>query len=108
MSLARLLALGLVCAAHVAQAQLPLVTVHYACARGGAITATYVGEGAQAGVVLLVEGRQIALPVARAASGVRYTADEQGYVWHMKGQGALLAWIDDVGAQSILTDCTIR
>lgn len=104
----RLLVLASICAGTSASADLSMKTVLYDCLRGGQISASYVGSGTDSGVILLVEGQQIALPSARTGSGARYVSDETGYVWHTKGDDAFLAWIGDGEAQETLTSCRVK
>ena len=91
-------------AAAPAFAEPDILSVVYSCERGVTIPVTYVNGADGSVAVLQVEGRQIALPLAKSASGARFAREQvSGYDWWNKGQGATLAWFDaDKGEEVFL------
>ncbi|MEM7318473.1 MAG: MliC family protein [Pseudomonadota bacterium] len=98
-------AAGLLFAASAAVAQPSIETVEFTCERGAWVTATYVGQGADLAIVLMIDGRQVGLPVTRSGSGVRFADPDSGYVWHEKGATAVLLWQQESETQTIYADC---
>lgn len=64
-------------------------TATYECERGARVLATFTTEG----VVLMVEGQQVALGQLRSGSGVRFGNTGTSYIWWIKGKSATLDWV---------------
>ena len=99
------LAVCLFVAGAAACAETPIRSAEFTCERNASIPATYVGQGADAVVVLVVDGRQVGLRVTRSGSGVRFADPDGGYVWHEKGPSAVLIWEEEGSTQTIFADC---
>ncbi|WP_421998139.1 MliC family protein [Reyranella sp.] len=95
----------------------PLSTVHYACAQGKALTASYFdgptrtaadGRPIPGGRVELVlpDGRSLSLPQTLSGSGIRYANADQSFVFWSKGDSAFV----EEGPQATMTfrDCVAR
>ncbi len=95
-----------------ALAEIEVVTSTYRCERGVAIPVTYVNADEGTAAVLNVEGRQITLIQAVAASGARYAwpSDGSGYVWWNKGDAATLSWFDAEKSEEavLFADCKVE
>jgi membrane-bound inhibitor of C-type lysozyme len=95
-----------------ASAEIEVATSTYRCERGVAIPVTYVNADGGSAVVLNVEGRQITLIQAEAASGARYAwpSDGSGYVWWNKGDTATLSWFDAAKSEEVMlfADCKVE
>lgn len=91
--------------AGVPAARADLVTATYVCDRGVTVPAAYINADGTSYAVIHVEGRQIALQQALAASGVRYAwpSDGAGYVWWTKGPEATLYWSEGNVETPLLT-----
>lgn len=83
--------------------------VTYACERGATVSAVYLNGRSNdggSGVVLAVEGRQIGLKQTRSASGVRYKQETHpSYIWHVKGNDAVLSWHSNGETEPIYLEC---
>lgn len=105
---ASMLTLALLCGAAPALAQGDAVmTQHYRCDRGAQVEATYVNIGGRSLAVLGFEGRQLALEIARSASGARYASLDpaQPFVWWTKGDAAMLLYGAGDAETTIYADC---
>ncbi|MFA3915807.1 MliC family protein [Ruegeria hyattellae] len=76
-------------------------TATYACERGARVLATYVPEG----VILTVEGQQVALGQLRSGSGVRFGNTGTSYIWWIKGKSATLDWVAGDNSTRIYDAC---
>lgn len=100
--------LALVVMAGPALAETQVENLTYACDRGVAVPVVYVNATDTSLAVLHVDGRQILLYNAPAASGARYAwpSDGSGYVWWTKGDEATLFWKDgEAGTETPLLTC---
>jgi len=88
-------ALGLLIAGP-AMAAPEIIAVTYRRERDVMIPVTYVNAADGSVAVLMVEGRQVALPQAPSADGARYgvMGGVSGYFWWSKGDGGMLSWFD--------------
>lgn len=88
----------------------PITQAHYICERGAQIEATYVNALDPPLAVLDVEGQQVVLRLAPAASGARYEQEAEGtdgYVWWTQGILATLIWRNGEGKETtLLNDCS--
>jgi membrane-bound inhibitor of C-type lysozyme len=99
-----------------------LIQTRYLCERGAIVEASYItAASGESFAVLHVEGRQIPMTSAPAASGARYLATEMtgettgegfaaGHEWWIKGDHARFSWIDPEPSEQVtlLTDCTAQ
>lgn len=87
----------------------PITQAHYICERGAQIEATYVNTLDPPLAVLVLEGQQVVLRLAPAASGARYEQAAEGtdgYVWWTQGILAMLIWRSGEGKETtLLNDC---
>ncbi|KFE36951.1 MliC family protein [Thioclava atlantica] len=86
-----------------------VVTRVYVCERSARVPVVYLNDSDPQRVVLMIEGRLVAMDHIRSADGAKYAEDGEGaagYVWWTKGAGAMLDWIAEDGeAQALLSGC---
>ena len=83
----------------------------YRCEGFGIVEAQYyspVGSGHHFVHLLMPDGKEHILPQAISASGARYT-DDEGLLWWIKGDSAILEVRDKTGAwQTVSDDCRVE
>ena len=70
-----------------ALAEDPIASVAYKCADNKTIDAAYYSDRVQ---IKLSDGRDLTLPQAQAASGIRYANADESVVFWSKGEGAFV------------------
>lgn len=92
------------------QAEINWTNGRYLCDRDVEVPFTRVLDDAGGLMVLTVEGSQVTLLEEPAASGQRYgwPSDGAHYIWHEKGEAAMLLWSEAKQETVVYQECRLQ